>query len=242
MTAQELIEDALTLAGKLGPGRGANTSDSEVSLRALNSMLSGWATQGLTIPVVRSDEYNLVADQQTYTIGEGGDFDAARPLAINRANLLTSDTPPYRTHLEVITVHNWADVAFPTLESTIPSKLYYAPFFPLGQIVVWPVPTETRTIELFTRQGLARINALNEILEFVPEPPGYEEAVKYNLALRLKGLFPKALAISRDQLAIVQTIARTSLGDIKRINRVKRPLRCEPIFGGRSGWDYRTGE
>ncbi len=247
MTAQELISDSLTLAGQLGPGRGAGVSESQVALRALNSMIGAWATQRLTIPVIRSDEYTLTPSTGTYTIGDGGDFDAARPVKIERANLidLTNPSSPLHQPLRVITVTAWADIRLPTLTSTVPTHLYYMTSYPLGQIKLWPVPTAANRVELFTQEPLSRIATLTEDLEFVPDPPGYEEAVKYNLAVRLKTLFPKAMSSSPPaQVALVDRIARESLGNIKRMNKVTPVLRCEPIVrsDASAGFDYRIGE
>lgn len=245
MTAQELIATSLTLAGQLGPGRGASLSESNVALEALNSMIGTWATQRLTVPVIGMDEYTLTPSTADYTIGSGGDFDAARPVKIERANLvwLTDPSAPLHQPISVITVDDWAEIRLPALESTAPTKLYYRASYPLGLIKLWPVPTDANRLELFTQQPLTRIATTSATLEFVPDPPGYEEAVKFNLAVRLKLLFPKAMLASPAQLALVHQLARESLGNLKRMNNVTPVLRCEPMgLSGEAGrFDYRTG-
>lgn len=241
MTAQTLLNESLMIAGQLGPARGSGASHSEVALRALNAMLGNWATQRLTVPVIRMDTFDLVADTQTYTLGVGGDWDMVRPVKINRANVISGDI---HRPLDIITVSDWADLRLPALPSTIPDRLYNDRDFPLSTLRFYPVPDSAYSVELFTRQALAQIAALDTDLEFVPDPPGYEEAVKYNLAIRLKTLFPKALAQPPQQLALVVEIARESLANIKRMNTVTPRLRCEPAIGrtGGSSFDYRIGE
>ena len=66
-------------------------------------MLDNWNTQRLAIPRLRQDTYALESGTQTYTMGRGGDFDAARPLKIERANIVvTSDSEDQHRKLEVI--------------------------------------------------------------------------------------------------------------------------------------------
>jgi hypothetical protein len=85
--AGTLINGALTLAGVLAQGETATAPDAQESLRRLNQMVSSWRTQFGTIPAVVRTVFPLVANQQTYTIGLGGEFNVPRPLTIPAAAL-----------------------------------------------------------------------------------------------------------------------------------------------------------
>lgn len=57
------------------------------ALRRLNNMVSGWRTQYQTVLAVTRTIFPLVENQQTYTIGLGGDFNVPRPNKITGAGL-----------------------------------------------------------------------------------------------------------------------------------------------------------
>lgn len=61
--------------------------DPNTNLLRLNNMVSGWRTQYGTVTAIERMIFPLVADQQTYTIGLGGDFDVPRPVTIDGAGL-----------------------------------------------------------------------------------------------------------------------------------------------------------
>lgn len=239
MTAQQLIATSLTLAGQMGPGRGAGSSESAVALEALNAMLDAWNTQRLAVYAIRSAEYPLVGGQQTYTIGPGGDFDAARPVRIELANLVILSNPasPLHRPLEPASSADWAAIRLPGLESTLPTRYYYEPAHPLGKLHLWPAPTESNRVEIYTWQPLGRITSLDDTFDL---PPGYEEAVKYNLAVRLSTMF---LHAQRRPSPLVLEMARESLAAIKRLNAPAPVMGTEPVMGGTpAGFDYRLGE
>lgn len=63
--------------------------------RRANNMLAGWRTQYGTVTSIDRWVFPLVANQQTYSIGPGGEFNVARPLTIPGAGLLLNglDSP-----------------------------------------------------------------------------------------------------------------------------------------------------
>ncbi len=241
MTVQEFLNSALNLSGALGPGRGANSSQLTVALEAVNAMLGQWSTQRLAVYVITSAEYTLTPGTATYTIGSGGDFDTARPNRIERANLVVGDQ---RYPLELISDQKWSAISLPDLTSTLPTHLYEQRTYPLTTLRLWPAPTAGNKLELFTWQALSRFASLDATIEW---PDGYEEAVKYNLAVRLKTAFPRALSQSHPaQASLVLQLAREALANIKRLNKLTPELTPDPIMGvprlSGSPFDWRKGE
>jgi hypothetical protein len=90
MTAREIIVACFSDLNINDPGEAIEPADAQTALRLLNNLCSSWRTQSLiTIAIVRQI-FNLVAGQQVYSIGLGGDFNVSRPTAIPAAGLLLS--------------------------------------------------------------------------------------------------------------------------------------------------------
>jgi hypothetical protein len=231
MTAGDLIR----AAGRLiawHPGQSGNSDENAAGLEALNAMLDAWNAQRLAVYAVRRDTYPLAGGQQAYTIGPGGNFNTERPVRIERANVIL----PQALHrpLEIITVDDWAALRLPDLESTFPTRLYYDRAYPLAKLYFWPAPTESNQVELFTWTKLGRFASLNDTADF---PEGYEEAIKYNLAVRL------AQELHAPVPPFVASQAREALATLKRLNLPRPVMATEPVMGGaRWGFNWRIGE
>src|SRR5437762_2811451 len=78
-TALTLITDAFEELNVFMPGEAIPAVDGQKGLRILNAMIGQWAQERLTIPAVIRETFDLMANQASYTIGDGGDFDTVRP-------------------------------------------------------------------------------------------------------------------------------------------------------------------
>jgi hypothetical protein len=123
-------------------------------------------------------------------------------------------------------------------QSTLVQKIYYETAYPNGVVHVWPVPTENDQIELSTYQQLA--GSFTSGTQTFDAPPGYLEAVRYNLALRLalewrKDPKPGVVKLAADSLATIQALnAETPQMDV---NAGVLPIRTD-----RSGFNRLTGD
>lgn len=231
MTAGDLIR----AAGRLiawHPGQSGNADEMSAALAALNGMLDAWNAQRLAVYSVRRDTFPLQTGKQSYTIGTGGDLNTERPARIERANVILPDG--LHRPLELVLATDWAALRLPNLTSTFPTRLYYDRGAPLGTIWLWPTPTQANQIELFTWQKLPRFSALTDPAQL---PEGYEEAVRYNLALRLA----HELRVPIPEFVVHQ--ARESMATIKRMNLPRPRLTTEPVMDEpRARFDWRLGE
>jgi hypothetical protein len=218
-TPQSLITSALRLIGVLGSGETPSAAEAQDSLQILNSMVDSWQTERLMLHVVERQTFSLVASQANYTIGDGGDFDVDRPMKIERASYLdTTQTSPVEQRIKLLTsAQRWREVMVKDLESTVPQVVYYETTYPLGTVYVWPVPSvATVDLVLYIPTSLSSFADLTTQYDF---PPGYEEALKYNLALRL------APEWERPPNPVVVELARESKALVKRANIVPQELR-----------------
>ncbi len=216
MTAQDLISRSLTLCGRLGAGRGAGQSESEVALGLLNGLLDAWNAEGLIVYSVRQDSYALSPNKQSYTIGPApADFNAPRPVHIERANaVLTFSGQPVRVPVAILTAAEWAAIPSRSDQSVVPQRLYDDYAAPISTLWVHPIPSAACLLELFTWQQLARIAALGDTLVL---PPAFEHALAYNLAVALAPAFdlpprPEVAAMAVRAKAVIAELNARHLG------------------------------
>jgi len=105
-----------------------------------------------------------------------------------------------------------------SVESTYPACLYYEPGFATGTIYLYPVPSAAHTLILTSGKIITNISTIDTTISF---PPGYEEALVYNLAVRPAPEYQKI--VDREVLAV----AIDSLASIKRMNTRESIMECD---------------
>jgi len=225
VTAQQLINRSLTLCGRLGAGRGAGESESEVSLGVLNAMLDTWRTSGLLVYAVRDDQYTLSPGddpQQDYYIGPAAaDFDTDRPTYIQAANvILDALDSSLKRPLDLVNAAKWSEIETIDDHSVRPRLLYNDYAWPVSRLRFWPIPSKEITLELFTWQAVTQLDSLGENVTL---PPAYERAVTYNLALELGNVFELPV---RELVAATAAAAKQEIASNNAL-RQQRPLPVE---------------
>lgn len=236
MTALTLVTRALQLAGVIASGETATAEESADGLLTLNSLIEEWATQGLTMFTRTRVTHSLVASQASYTIGaSGADITRARPPRIEMASMIdTTADPDLEIPVDVLSEDQWRDIGQKAQTSTRPLAIYYVPTFPLGTIFVWPVGTvATIQMVLYVPDLVDTLAALSTTLSL---PPGYEKALRTNLALEL---CPEYGRIPSD---VIVAMARESKANVKRANYRPVEMRCDlALLGSAGSINIRTG-
>lgn len=239
MTANDLIARTLKTIGVLGAGETAQADDAADAFIQLNSMIDSWATQRLTIYSVARTLFTLAASTSSYTIGTGGTFNIVRPIWITAASIIPDRNAAAAQKTEIpiriLNLQEWRNVSIKALTSTYPSELYYETTWTAGlaTIYVWPTPDNSDAqLVLYTPTALAKFSDRTTDYTF---PPGYEEALRYQLALRLAPEFGRSLQQE------VQILAADSLANIKRVNTNDDVLSIDSALLGHGGrYDWRT--
>jgi hypothetical protein len=157
MILQDLIQDALTVCGRLGAGRKAGQSESDVALYIVNRLLDSWSVKRLTVYAVALNTYALVAATESYTIGIGGVFNAPRPIVLESANIVASiESSTAHFPLQIIGQIEYAALETYADQSIIPKKLYIDGAFPLSTIYLYPIPATNTHLDLYTWQPLTQ--------------------------------------------------------------------------------------
>lgn len=239
-TIQDLLRSSFRMINQLRPGYIYSPSELIDGLFVLNAMLDSWASDDINGFCTLIQSFTLIPNKGSYTIGPSGDFNGARPTNIDKATLvvLTNQTQPLRLDLDILNAQQWQRINLQLTASTLTQQIFYNPTLTLGTCNFWPVPTEADKVELSSQQMLGGGFA-NSTDSFVA-PPGYLDAVRYNLAVRL------AMEWNQPLKPGVEALASEALAKIQRLNAPTPQMDCNPgvlpMWGNRSGWSRLTGD
>lgn len=235
MTWRELIKGSLRMIGAIAATETPSAEEQNDALSALNNMLASWSTEGLTMIAPVREEFALVAGTAAYTIGPTGTFNTSRPLEIEQASVEDATvSPALEFPVDIINLRQWSMISQKDTQNTYPTKLYYETTSPLATIRLWPVPSAAYNLVLYSRKPLASATSLSATIAL---PPGYERAIKYNLAIEISPEYGKTPAQE------VVAIAMESKANIKRQNTKPMYLECDAgVMARTRSFNILTGE
>lgn len=234
MTGLDHITGALRLLGALATSETPSASEATDALNALNIMLDSWSNESLMIPSKVREVFPLTAGQQSYTMGSGGNFNTSRPIEIENALIQPSGlTPALELPLEKLTKDQFQEILIKGLNSSLPLAFYPEGTYPLETVNIYPVPSVGSNIVLYSWKPLSQITTLQTSVVL---PPGYDRAIKYNLAIELAPEYGKPIS------DIIIQIAMESKANIKRSNAKPVYLGVDNALQPKSGyWNWMTG-
>jgi len=133
----------------------------------------------------------------SYSIGSGGDIDVARPSSIAGAQAADYS-------INIVGFAKYQQLKLSGVGGPL-SVIWYNPSFPLGYIYPWPLTSETITLDLMI--PLSEPANINADVAF---PTEYDEAIKYNLAIRIapeygKEPSPTIYALAKSTLSAIES-------------------------------------
>ncbi len=119
------------------------------------------------------------------------------------------------------------------LSSSIPQAVYFDGAFPNEGVEFYPVPSAAERVVFYSLKPFSVLELSTEL----SYPPGYEKAIRYNLAIDLAPEYGRQIDVSIIQQAV------DAKAEIKRKNLQTPILKMDlPIQSGKNAFDYRTGE
>lgn len=142
-----------------------------------------------------------------------------KPLRVNsafvRINTTSNGQPILGGGLDypvaVLTLDDYSLIGLKTLNGPWPKALYYNPGDTLGNLSVWPNPSQGE-MHLFTDTIFARFTTMYDIMRI---PQGYVNALRWCLAERLMPMYGKASPV---QIGMISKFAGEAKATIKRTN------------------------
>jgi hypothetical protein len=217
---------------------------------ALGQSISGTGiTAGTTITAFCSGAGGNVNEVGTYTVNISQTVASTtinayyeRPLVINsafvRINTNSNGVPIVNGGLDypvaILALEDYEMIGLKTLSGPWPKALYYQPTEILGNIFVWPNPSQGE-MHLFADTIFRRYASINDTIVL---PQAYSMALRWCLAERLMPMYGKSNQV---QLAMIQGFAAQAKATIKQTNM--RPIQTsrypDALLVGRqrdAGW------
>jgi len=196
------------------------------ALPELNRMTGSWNCERPKIFTISiSPLFPLDSGTKIFNVGSGavptvvngvqyGAFDMPRPqaiqngvIAITTANPIVRLDPMYQMNDQ-----EWAMIALQDIPNAIPQAFYYDgsydPTTGWGLIYLYPQTTGGYSVEWYTWQAVPTFSSKDDSVAL---PPGYEEAIVFNLAKRLAALNPnmqnmqpRSYEIAQQSLAAIE--------------------------------------
>lgn len=233
MTAREMIASSLRLIGILAAGETMKSEEANDALLSFNQMLGSWSNENLIVYQKTREEFSFTPDTASYTWGTGGTFNSSRPVEVIKANLEIQGTDPQELPLKILTTREYAEISSKESDSNYPHAVYFDGAYPLLGVTFYPVPNAAEKVAFYSLKPFSTLTLSTE-LSF---PPGYEKAIRYNLAIDLSPEY------GRPPDALIMQQAMETKAEIKRKNLQTPILKMDlPISSGKNSFDYRTGE
>lgn len=252
-TFRTICSNALYEINVVAPGEAPDPPDLAFALDKANQIADSWSTQQIYIYAsqlisTRPDtgaNYTLTPGLSPHTLGPtpgNPSFLIAfeRPVRIVSANILLSNVNPIvRFPLALRDKDWWAKQRVQTIQTALPTDLYYRPDWPLGSLFFWPVPNFGYRVEFEIETIVGGGVSLDTPFAM---PPGYELAMTLTLAELLSIPFekpPNQLLISAAAKARLNVIALNAVPPRTNLDDFGPPAseRARATFNYRTGLD-----
>lgn len=218
-TVRDLIKTSLRKIRVLGSGEALQDNDGADAKEALTAMVDAWTLESLLVPVVGVVTFQLLSNVSEYTIGIYPDpvpsplpenhIEVARPEKIVTAFIRDQYSTDYIQ--SVMYADTFAGISRKTNGSR-PSRFYIRKGWPLNTILFESAPYADETLHLEVISPLSEVLSTASLDTVINLPPGYRQALIYNLAVLLATEFGKSVT---SDLAVFATQGKRH---IKRSN------------------------
>lgn len=231
-TFRTIGKRALQVIGVLGEGDDMTATQGEIALFHGQNMIDAWAVDRLTLAVQTRTVFTLTSGSSTAMLGpSGADVTMVRPVYIDAVNYIVPGTSPVvESPIAIMNSDQYDALSIKALSSALPTQCFYQTSLTtvLGTLTFWPVVSQNVQIVIYTPTAIGVPVDLDSVLI---GPSGYQDALLYQLALRL--ITPFAVDIS--DLPLLPEQAKQAFNAIKRVNVMPGLLGMDPALALRGG-------
>lgn len=211
-TALQIITDTAKLIGAIRKGEALAADEAADGLISLNDMLSSWANDGLLVPYRTWENFSISA-ASSYSIGSGQTLNTVKPLDIKSAFIRSSAIDYY---IDPLLDEQYERIPDKSTTSPFPDYFNYDNGHPYGVLRFYPQLSASAALYLLTEKPLTSFASLSTTVDL---PPGWNRALKYNLAPEIEPQYGGGVSDS------VMRIAAQSLSAVQLAVAKNRPLR-----------------
>jgi len=215
-TARQLIYSSLRLIQVVDQGEESSDLDIESgALLALQMLISSWSTRELLSFTTIVDQYSLIANKDSFTIGPLGDLVVETPESI--ANVYISTSNNIDITLYPISQTEYYSIINKQYSSNSYKYYYYQFGYPNGTFYMFPIPSTSGDIITISSYKNYTLDDSISIDSLITLPSPYLNALKYNLAIELASEYATEVSMS------VAVKAKETLDGIVRLCQKKVP-------------------
>ena len=230
-TAFDLVKASMRLIQVSATDTDLTAKELKDGIESLNRMLDQWSVEELMLYQVVRETFALTGGQNPFTIGYGGDWNTTRPTKIVDAYLtIQTGALPVDYPMQIIGYDDYNAIRLKTLSTNFPSYLYYEPSFPMANVYIYPVCAASN--ETITITSWKPLPLITDPTCYIELPPGYWEAIVFNLAVRI------AEEYQFDIRPTTVALAANSLRIIKRMNQRTVTLQTDTALMNTSQMRY----
>jgi hypothetical protein len=229
MLVSTAIKSSMRKLGLIASGETPSTNEYADGLEALQVMLRSWAAEKIVVFASTKESFTLVSGTYLYTWGTSGTFNSARPNSLTGAYILDSEGA---THLvDLIGEARYRSISVKTTVSR-PYALFFRPSYPFANVYLYPVPNTAESIYIDSFKAFTETSSFDSISSTLAFPANYEEALIYNLAVRLAPEFGKPVPVEVAAIAVSSYNRITSLNASNQVEPVGIMIPAGRPYGG----------
>lgn len=226
-TLKDIIKGSLRLIGVVAEGEEPTPEEFRDSLSAFNLMIDSWSIENLAVYSTQDQVFNWPANTAVRTLGPTGDFVGNRPIDLDDSTYFKDASSGISFPIKIINQLQYSNLALKSVTSTYPQCIWVNYDMPNITMTLYPVLTKELEFHFVSIFELPKVTISN-LTEQLSFPPGYERAIKYNLACELAPEF--GISPTRE----VIRIATISKRNIKRVNKSDDKMQLPSNLVGRS--------
>jgi len=220
--------------GAIAIGEVPTADEASDALTALNELIGTWKTESLVAYAMQQVETTIASNQYSYSVGPGGDIDCERPIRLDAAYNRDPNINYYAIYIAQ-SFQEYSDIVAKNVNAQLIMVVYYDPTFPLGTLYVWPKSNDTSyQLNLWFWKSVAEFDDLDEEIVL---PPGYNRALRTNLAIELAPRYGREISPALANMAV------SSKAQLKRTNLILPIMQIDSrITRQGQSFNYLTGE
>jgi hypothetical protein len=226
VTVLDICTEVLSLLQVYAPGEPIDPADTASLLFTLGGIVDGWGAEALTIFDQVVYTFNTTAGQAVYTFGPDLTNNWVSPAGFPLPVSLSCTTIYGGVEIGIHTSSEdeWKAIALKLLQGGGPITNFWPQYGAVFHVFnFYPVPAGAVPVVLYVDRQIPRFTALSNTVVF---PPGYQEALVYELTIKAQ---PKFGAPLPSWLPAAWALAKSR---VKESNFEAIDLKCDPALVG----------
>jgi hypothetical protein len=169
----------MRLIGAIAAAETLETNELNDALVTANQLVSSWDTEGASLVARKRLLVSVFGTNGPYSLTE-------RPVRIESASVASGGID---SQLDIVDSAGWESTPEKAAQSVYVRRLYCDYGYPTAAVYIAPVPRLAGQLELWIYVPMPQFASLATVIDL---PPGYEMALRYNLAVALLPEYPRS--------------------------------------------------